>query len=476
MTAFRVILITIFLGLFRIGFSQDYSEVESLANSFIENYGIKGIGIVGVQNGETVFLSADGMANDSAEFSDSTRVYIASNTKAFVGLAMAKLASEGKISYSDPIINYIPREKFPDSIKVDDINIKNILTHTHGLSNDPLTFRTAYSGEYPSDLQELLKFTVYRKDDHSKDFKYSNLGYLLAGMIIEKVTGDKWQDYLKKEVLNPLGMEVTGAKMNFDPELEVLPYSFTTVESLSSRKSENTLHAAGGLYSTLPDMGKWLRVLTSDASKVAGVELKKYLDDRTSVEEKEAGGLVYSKDYGNGWIFGDLFGKENIYYSFGRFNGYESVMSFDPVSKKGVFVFVNERMGGIYVASLLNSFFYFISEENPEAQQMIEPVLEMIEKVYSAPADKLEKVFTYEDSHALTGIYRSPEYGTLLVDRDPDGYSFQLGKMKSYGFSGKNKNEILVEWTPGIREHLFISEEDGKILIRYGEFDVFSKI
>ena len=383
-----------------------------------------------------------------------------------------------QLKYSDPITKYIARKYFPDSIEVDKITINDLLNHTHGLSNDPLIFRTAYSGEYPADLQELLKFTIYRDDTLSKKFKYSNLGYLLAGIIIENISGKKWQKYLETEIFRPLGMSDTGAELNFNPDLEILPYDFKDDEPLlKSRKSENTLHAAGGIYSTLPDMGKWLSLFTSETQKsINPLLIQNYLHNTTSVEQREAGGLVYTKTYGNGWIYGDLMHKKSIYYSFGRFNGYESVMSFDPASKKGVYVFVNERLGGVYVAAVLSSYFYFISEKQDKADELIIPILGIINKVYSSPVDKLTNKFDYKDSHALTGTYKSNEYGTLIVDKTPEGYTFQLGKMKSFGYAGKTGNDIVVEWTPGIQEHLLILAEGGKIKIQYGDFDMFAKL
>lgn len=478
MKALRTTLILKLVFLYQLGYSQNYSKIDSIVNYFITTHGIKGIGIVATENGKITYLEAKGIANPNSEFTDSTQVYIASNTKAFIALCIAKMAFSNQLKYSDPITRYIAGKYFTDSIDADNTTIRDLLNHTHGLSNDPLTFRTAYSGEYPADLQQLLKFTVYRDDRLSKKFKYSNLGYLMAGMIIENVSGKKWQEYLETEILSPLGMRATGTAMNFNPDLEILPYTFKNNEPLlKSRKSENTLHAAGGIYSTLPDMGKWLGLFTSGTQQIVNpLIIKQYLNGTASVEEREAGGLVYSKTYGNGWIFGDLMNKKSIYYSFGRFNGYESVMSFDPASKKGVYVYVNERVGGVYVAAVLSSYFYFVSEADPRSDELIDPILGIIKKVYSSPIDQLSKIFHYKDSHDLTGIYKSNEYGTLMLDKTAEGYIFQLGKMRSIGYAGKTENEIIVEWTPGIREHLFILTGDGKIKIQYGDFDIFERL
>ena len=78
--------------LYQFGYSQNYSKIDSLADYFINTYGIKGIGIAGVENGHITYLKAKGTASPISEFTDSTQLYIASNTKAFVALCIAQLA------------------------------------------------------------------------------------------------------------------------------------------------------------------------------------------------------------------------------------------------------------------------------------------------------------------------------------------------------------------------------------------------
>ena len=314
--------------------SQNFTKLDSLSNLLIGKYNLQGIGIVGVENNKVVYQNAFGKANPTNDFLDSTKIYIASNTKAFVGLAISKLAFEKKIDYSDPISKYIPSTYFPSNIEADKITIRNLMQHTHGLSNDPMVFRTAYSGEFPDDLRALLKFTVYRNDTLSYNFKYSNLGYLLGGIIIKEVTGQDWKDYVANNILKPIGMTATSSHIDFKQSLEVLPFEHFSNEPISSRKSENTLHSAGGIYSTLGDMGKWISIFTDEKQTSINPKLlTDYLSDRTVVENRM--GPFTMDEYGNGWIYGTLMG-EKLFFHFGSFNGYESIMSFQPENNAGV--------------------------------------------------------------------------------------------------------------------------------------------
>ncbi|QNJ99006.1 serine hydrolase domain-containing protein [Constantimarinum furrinae] len=453
--------------------SQDYKKIDSLSETLVSNYKLPGLAIVGVQNDEIVYSRRIGKANESASYNENTRLYIASNTKAFVGLAMAKLAFENKLSYNHPITKYIPESFFPKEIKAETITIDRLLSHTHGLSNDPLVFRTAYSGVYPSDLRELLKFTSYRGELPSTDFKYSNLGYLIAGMIIEEVSGLPWQEYVEKHLLSPLGMKQTTARLNFDRALEAMPYEFYSEGILSSKKSDPTLHAAGGMYSTLEDMARWLQLFTNPDQQVLPSAL--LADYKAQTEEAEGSIGPFSIDtYGNGWIYGKLM-NDPLVFHFGSFNGYESMMSYQPETNRGVFVFVNERIGGQRIAAMLSAYYYLIANNDPMADQKIANFSKFIEPLYKKTKEE-HTVFTFHENENLVGTYSSDKYGELEVKNTEHGFVFSLGKLSSLAYQDEKENGILIEWTPGIEEHFeFSTSNEGKLILIYGDFDLFVK-
>ena len=109
---------------------------------------IPAIAVVVIKDDKPIFLKAYGVANKEtgARADVNTLFYIASSTKSFTALAAALLDKEGSIKLNEPIINYSKGITFSHPIP-DKITVKNLLTHTSGLENDPLTFRMAYSGE-----------------------------------------------------------------------------------------------------------------------------------------------------------------------------------------------------------------------------------------------------------------------------------------------------------------------------------------
>jgi CubicO group peptidase (beta-lactamase class C family) len=212
-------------------YCQFSTELDSSANQIIKKYNIKGIAMVGVQNGEVIYSKGFGYANETYKMDANTPFYIASNTKAFIGMAMAKLIESKKLSLDDSLIKYIERKYFPQSIEIEKVTISDIISHTTGLSNDPLTFRTSSSGEYPENLQELLIHTVYSNDSNElkKEFSYSNFGYLLCGIVIENITGKHWKDYLMTEIIPQLNMSNTFPHIPKGNQKDIAsqPYNFT---------------------------------------------------------------------------------------------------------------------------------------------------------------------------------------------------------------------------------------------------------
>ncbi len=113
------LILFIFLSAFNfLSHAQNFQKIDSLSKELIKKYSLKGIGMVGVQGDKIVYENAFGKANEKRAFDDSTKIYIASNTKAFIGLAMNKLAHANKLDLEAPITDYISKSYFPSNLSV----------------------------------------------------------------------------------------------------------------------------------------------------------------------------------------------------------------------------------------------------------------------------------------------------------------------------------------------------------------------
>lgn len=454
-----------------VALGQDFGRIDSIAKVLIEKYQVRGIAITGIHKGKTIYTKTFGHADEQQPLTTATHLYIASNTKAFTGLAMAQLIDQKRIAIDDPINKYIPAGLFPDSIATGNIRIRHLLAHTHGLSNDPLNFSTSYAGITNGQENKLLQFTSYRGGTQHHKFRYSNLGYLLAGMVIEMVTGQSWQQYIQHHILQPLKMSHTQATVPATGTV-ALPYRFQH-EALSSKKTANTLHAAGGLFSTTSDMATWL-AFVSDSTKGLGASSSLYqLYHTPLVPVGESMGPFKFDNYSFGWINGRLLDR-NLRFHTGSFPGYESFMSYVPGGQTGVFVFVNEKEAGIRIAGLLTALYYNLLFQEEGTDALENNFMAQVEKIYTNYKPFNAPLMQTGQLDIKPGSYHSKAYGTLIVSAKNGTYRFTLGNLSSPAYASETAGEILVSWTPGIIEHFFL-ENNGNTL-RYDDFGKFVRV
>ena len=454
----------------------DLQRLDEVTRALMAQYHIPGIGIVGVKGGDVVYLKGFGTSDGSHAFGPGTPFYIASNTKSFTGLAMARLLTQGRIHLDDPVTRYLPAARFPPDVDADAVTVRDLLAHTTGWANDPMVSRTAYSGELSDDLGALLRFTQYRQDDHGKGFKYSNLGYLLSGMVIEEVTGRDWQHYVKEAVLEPAGMTQTASRVPDAGAGAALPFEAGSPMPLDFRKTDATMHAAGGLYATLGDMGRWLTLFTDPRQqRVPAAVIERA---STSLVDDVDGGMGPFKlqGYGFGWIHGSVWSTTPLRLHFGSFPGYESMESYMPDAQLGVFVYVNERIGGVRVAATLSNLFYDLMRDDPSTDAHLAGLEKMLAGTYATDDTPAPVLLSRSQRPGLCGRYVSQAYGTMTIQALGDGYRVSLGDLHGRAYRGEGDRQFRVDWIPGKLEPFDVEDRKGHSVLQYGDYGQFERL
>ncbi len=189
--------------------------------------------------------------------SPNTIYQIGSITKEFTAAVVLKLIENHQLSLDEKLSNY-----FPDFVRGNEITIKHLLTHTSGIYEilrDPNAFNT---GTQPRTKKQMLSYFINKPLDFEPGTQYSycNSGYMLLGLIIEKVTGNPYEQVVKDFILKPLGMKHTGfdfvGLQSSDKALGYSKYTKTTKEASVPWDSTAT-YSAGSLYSTVEDLYRW---------------------------------------------------------------------------------------------------------------------------------------------------------------------------------------------------------------------------
>ena len=477
----------LFLIILCIGLSEmvnGQTDYESKTNEWLNSVrdtfpGINGLYVVVIREGE-VFDVSSGYANadQNTPFNLQTGLYIASNTKAFVGLGMAKLISDGRISADDPITKYIDRNHFPDSIDVDNIFIRDLPGHTHGLTNDIMTFRTAYAGNAPDSLlPELLRFTSYYFHPPEKKFRYCNFSYLLSGLVIQQVTGQSWKTWLRDSLLIPAGfIQTTPFISEWSNDRLATPYVYQYPDTPLNQKRDNTMHAAGGLVTTGEEMARWLSLFINNG-KIGTKQIvdSDYIELAETMLASDTGrmGPFLRFGYTYGWLIGE-YNNEKLYFHFGRYTGLGCMMSFMPDKKLGVFAFVNEGTAGTYLAALLLTNVYDLLLGNERNEKVNSLIINKIYKEYET-SNKIEyKIARLEDIPVKSKTTLiSESYGKLHFYEHHDTMMVRMGNLESPLYQDDAPETFVLQWIPGDPEHIRIVDKEGRLKVYYEDYTIF---
>ena len=255
------IAILIIMFFFRISFSQQkndseiYNRIENYLTEF-EKLGFSGTVLIEL-SGKKVISKGYGYRNlDLKEKNTPNTIFdIGSLTKQFTAAAILKLEMQGKLSTADSITKYFQNVPFDKST----ITIHDLLRHQSGLQSnvgeEPIT-ETVF---IDSVMKSPLQFKI------GSDFSYSNIGYSLLALIIEKVSQQSYEQYLYENLWKPSGMEQTGySRPDFDTNLIAIGYDKNNViwgkptdKQWNGKAPYLHLYGNGGILSTTEDMFKW---------------------------------------------------------------------------------------------------------------------------------------------------------------------------------------------------------------------------
>jgi CubicO group peptidase (beta-lactamase class C family) len=237
--------------------------------------------VVGViKGGKLVFVKGYGAADltNGLPFTVETPTNIGSSSKQFTGFALALLASRGKLSLDDDVRKHIPELK--DFGKK--ITVRHLLTHTTGYREFINTLiiegRQVLEGDYiaPDEPIKVINRQPELQNDPGAEFNYNNTAFSLATIVVERVTGRPFAEWMRDEVFLPLGMTKTWVRAN--PGQIIPGRSIGYIPGDFGFREVRDLHAsagAGGIYTTPGDVAKWMSNLKT--GKLGGPEVIKEL-------------------------------------------------------------------------------------------------------------------------------------------------------------------------------------------------------
>ena len=243
----------------------DVLGAERLFSAWIEGQiayrGLPGIAVGVVSDQELVWSKGFGFADIKAKLpmTATTKFRMGSNSKLFTAIAIMQLREKGKLGLDDPVVKYLPWFKAKPAGEDDGpITIEQLLSHSSGLQRDAGDHWASYNFPTSDELQR--QYTDRQAAfAPSVRWKYSNLAYAVAGLVVEKVSGERWADYVEQNIFKPL--EMNGTSVDKDVSGLAVPYGrrmpYGSREVLPFVDARG-MAAATGITSDVEDMAKFM--------------------------------------------------------------------------------------------------------------------------------------------------------------------------------------------------------------------------
>ncbi len=312
------------------------ASIDAIAQQALKDGPIAGLSVAVAKGSDIILAKGYGYADleNDVPASAQTVYRIGSITKQFTAVAIMQLVEQGKLSLNDELTKFLP--DYPT--QGHRITAHQLLNHTSGIRSYTDLGPKLFQEQFRLDMSNEQVIDLFKDEpfDFSPGagYNYNNSGYYLAGVIIEKITGQTYADYVEEHIFNPLGMQASSycrrkpLVKHRARGYQVDKGSLVNADPISMKVAG----AAGGLCSTVLDLVKWQRALAEDRliSRASYKRATKTtsLDDGTKVA------------YGYGLAMAELNGHRKLGH-IGRIHGFTSIIWYYPAGDLTVVVLAN---------------------------------------------------------------------------------------------------------------------------------------
>jgi len=344
-------------------FDRVTQRVDSLMDQMVaqDGYAPGSIVVVATADGRR-WIRADGVLNvvTGEPATASSQFYIASMTKAYMGLLAQRLHEEGVLNLDAVLTDFWPGLSLPEGRDASTITLRDLITHQVAIEVGEITHLEAYMRDVaPEEYPGLIENYAVLRDE---GFEYDNLGYNIYGAILEQHTGRNWRNWLDDALLNPNGMAGTSGRVSdFDAASVAWGHQADTgiapvwpthgAWHMIPPKTDGMMQSAGGLMTTAEDLATWITMNLSHSGN--GYTSSMFEQAQYQWADQTGDGHGFTCDgYSFGWNVcqllhelededGETPAPTNLLQHGGGYPGYSSYVSFSPELGIGVAVAFN---------------------------------------------------------------------------------------------------------------------------------------
>ena len=463
---------------------ENYSQTLRQA---LQEWDVPSVAAGVLQNGEVLFADGFSQSGEIPAPNAETLFQIGSCTKAFTSVA-AILADRGVLDLDEPVCTYLPEFRLRDEYAGRHVTARDLLCHRSGLPRHEYAwYGTDFTREALVHNLQYLEPSVELRSE----FQYNNLGYVVVGYLIERLSGKTWEEFVSDELLAPLGMTRTFLYLD-DMEQDgnrMRPFDRPVIYAESGLR-EIDLHRtpvedrargvgapygpAGSIISCVRDMLKWAAFQMGDGTLADGRRIisAERMEDLHRPHLVMTGAAVPGRIfqcYGLGWSCCMYHGRKELFHT-GAIDGFTTALYLIPSLQFAVVANVNmtnclfcEAAAAAAVNAVMgltNDWFAFYHTLN---NQMFAGLREYAASVRGVPRPDAPPV---HDADELTGTYRVKGYNDLVIRRENGVLSLELNGFRSalshFHYDVYQLEGYIGELPPGLTVQ-FLSGSDGRI-------------
>ncbi len=319
--------------------ADDLQLVDSLLSAY-SGSAVPGASVVVIADGRVVVRRAYGMANleQHGAATPETDYRLASVSKQFTAMAVMLLVQDRKLRYDQPVRDFLP--ELPAAAQP--VTVRHLLNHTSGL----VDYEDLVPDSRTAQLNDRDVVTLLAAKDSlyfpaGSQYRYSNSGYVLLGLIIARVSGMSFPEFLRTRIFEPLGMRATVAHVEGSDTIPHRAYGYSPRGGAFVQTDQSVTSATlgdGGIYTNVDDMTRWDQALSGGSTALVDAATLELATTPPSLP----GGA--DTQYGFGW-FVDRYRGEKRWRHTGETSGFRNAIQRFPGRRLTVIVLTNRSSG-----------------------------------------------------------------------------------------------------------------------------------
>lgn len=413
------------------------ATIKMLTDSFMLLRTTPGLGFGIIKDGEV--LLADGFGYKDYEnkimATANTQFAIGSSTKAFTAACVAILAKEGKLEWDKPVIEYMPDFELMDEFATEEMTAVDLMCHRSGLPrHDMMWYGSRFTRK---EIYDRLRHLEPNKSFRST-WQYNNLMFMTAGVLVERLSGKTWEEFLSEQLFKPLGMNNTNTSVTTMQKAPDYALPYRNEEKVVIKMDFREIDAvgpAGSINSSANDMLHWVQ-MQLDQGEYQG----KQLIDKTDIALMHQPQMLIDEGatgknpeltnpaYGLGWFTYNYRGIKIVEHG-GNIDGFSALVYMIPEKNIGMVLLTNQNGAGINAV---------LARTATDLLLGLEPIDWYVRTYGTLEAEKEEKEKKKKEedkttpkriegtklSHPITdyvGQYEHPGYGIVQIEEAAKG-------------------------------------------------------